>query len=260
MVRQKMEGSAQMDKKLEAAKEVWEGSFQEQIEKQAFNTAPVEALARTVSYHLRSRYRADQMKDLHFLEMGSGGGANLLWLAEKGIQVSGIDISATALELSRQRIKERGLWGQVRHLEEASVTDVPLPDGSVDGIIEACVFQHLDKDDRRRAFQEVRRLLKPGGVFVGYMLDQGHTIYQKKRDLEMPDDPGSLVLGEGGSNIYLSNIGLAHFYSREELLDLMQDFQEVDPCLTTYYLPRAEARKRGYDEYLQSMWTVYAVR
>jgi len=37
-------------------------------------------------------------------------------------------------------------------------------------------------------------------------------------------------------------------------------FSVVDPCLTTYYLPREEAAKRGYDEYLQSMWTVHAVK
>ena len=41
---------------------------------------------------------------------------------------------------------------------------------------------------------------------------------------------------------------------------LLAGFRTVDPCLTTYYIPRAEAAKRGYAEYLQSMWTVYAVK
>jgi hypothetical protein len=122
------------------------------------------------------------------------------------------------------------------------------------------VFQHLDLETRERTFAEVGRLLKPGGIFVGYMLDAGHSTFQRKQAEQLPGDPGSLHLADGSSNIHLTNIGLAHFFTREEYFTLFKDFTVVDPCLTTYYLPQAEARKRGYDKYLQSMWTVYAVK
>ena len=69
-----------------------------------------------------------------------------------------------------------------------------------------------------------------------------------------------LYLADGTSKIHLTNIGLAHFFRREEFIQLLPGFSVVDPCLTTYYLPRHEARKRGYEEYLQSMWTVFAVK
>ena len=36
-------------------RETWETSFAEQVARQAFNTAPVEALVRSVSYYLRER-------------------------------------------------------------------------------------------------------------------------------------------------------------------------------------------------------------
>ena len=62
------------------------------------------------------------------------------------------------------------------------------------------------------------------------------------------------------STSHLSNIGLSHFFAKEEFAALLKGFAEVDPCLSEYYLPREEARRRGYDEYLQSMWTVYAVK
>ena len=107
---------------------------------------------------------------------------------------------------------------------------------------------------------EVARLLKPGGVFVGYMLDAGHTIYRMKAGQDLPDDPGTLVLQDGKSKVYLSNIGVSHFFRREEYDSLLAGFRVIDPCLTTYYIPKAEAAKRGYTEYLQSMWTVYAVK
>lgn len=241
-------------------KQTWEDAFEEAIAQQAYNTAPVEALVRTISYYLRGRYRNDELKNLHFLEMGCGAGPNLIWLAKKGIRVSGVDISPTVLALARRILENAGFESQIGSLIESSVSNVPFQDESFDGVIEACVFQHLDKADRKKTFDEVKRILKPGGIFVGYMLDEGHTVYQQKRKEEIKEDPGTIFLSQGDSKIYLTNIGLCHFYRKEEIKDLLKGFSIVDPCLTTYYLPLEEAEKRGYKEYLQSMWTVYAVK
>ena len=241
-------------------KRLWEESFEEQIAKHAYNTAPVEALVRTVSYHLRDRYTPEQVGALHYLELGCGAGSNLCWLAEQGIAVSGIDIAPSALALARERLGRAAVGGRVGQLVEGSVDATPFSDESFDGIIEACVFQHLDRPSRLRAFAEVRRLLKKGGVFAGYMLDTGHSTFLAEGAEQLPGDPGSLYLDDGSSKVYLTNIGLAHFFTRSELIELFVGFSVIDPCLTTYYLPRGEARKRGYDEYLQSMWTVYAVK
>jgi len=217
-------------------------------------------LIRTASYYLRDRYPSAEKEKLHFLEMGCGAGPNLVWLAQKGIQVSGVDIAPTALKLARGNLEKSGYGSKIGKLIEASVCEVPLPDASYDGILEACVFQHLNQENRKKAFQEVGRLLKPGGVFVGYMLGEGHTVFQKNQKAELKDDPGTIVLSDGRSKMYLTNIGISHFFKQQEFAELFTDFSIVDPCLTTYYLPEEEAKKRGYAEYLQSMWTVYAVK
>jgi SAM-dependent methyltransferase len=240
---------------------VWEDSFAEQIARGAYNTAPVEALARSVSYYLRERRPEGDYGDLHFAEMGCGAGPNLVWLAEKGITVSGVDIAPTALELARENLDRHGLGDKVGALVEGSVAHVPeLEDGSLDGILESCVYQHLPREDRVAAFREVDRLVKPGGVFVGHMLERGHTVFEKRGDEQLDDDPGTLILEEGGSNIYLTNIGLSHFFMKEEYAELLPGWSVVDPCLSQYELPRSEARKRGYDRYLQSMLIVYAIK
>lgn len=249
-----------MTDRTTAMKQLWETSFQAQIASQAYNTAPVEALVRTVAYYLRARYTVEQEHNLHFLEMGCGAGPNLLWLARRGIRVSGIDISPTALSLCAANLHHAGAANRIGTLKEESVTETSFPDESFDGVIEACVFQHLTKQERRQTFAEVARILKPGGVFVGYMLDQGHSTFQQKKSEQLQDDPGSLLLHDNRSNFYLTNIGLAHFFSRDEYDVLFKGFSVVDPCLTSYYLPREEAQKRGYETYLQSMWTVYAVK
>lgn len=244
----------------DAMRRTWEDSFEEQVRSGAYNTAPVEALVRNVSYHLRAQFPSGVPPGLSFLEMGCGAGPNLVWLAEKGLTVSGVDIAPTALALAHERLRRGGHEALTGNLLEGSVTDVPLPDASFDGILESCVFQHLAREDRARAFAEVRRLLKPGGVFAGYLLSDAHTIYQDKRHRELADDPGTLVLEEGGSKLYLSNIGLAHFFRREEFAGLLHGFRVVDPCAATYELPLEEAKRRGYGRYLQGMWAVYAVK
>jgi SAM-dependent methyltransferase len=244
----------------ETMRAVWEESFAEAIARSAYNTAPVEALIRNVSYYLRDRHPDGDHSGLRFLEMGCGAGPNLAWLAEKGIRVSGVDIAPTALELTRGNLAESGHAELTDELVEASVSDVPLPDASFDGILESCVFQHLPKPDRERAFAEVGRLLKPGGLFVGNMLGRNHTIYRAKEGQDLDGDPGTLILDDGTSKIHLSDIGLSHFFSKEEYDGLLGGFSVVDPCLSEYELPREEAARRGYDTYLQSMWTVYAVK
>jgi SAM-dependent methyltransferase len=238
----------------------WEESFDEQIARGAYNTAPVEALVRNVAYYLRARHQAAALGGLHALELGCGAGANLVWLAQRGLRVSGVDIASNALALARQSLERWGCSDRVGELVECSVERTPFPDASFDVILESCVFQHLDKRTREGSFAEVRRLLKQGGLFVGNMLGTGHTTFQQRKGEELADDPGSLHLADGTSRIHLTNIGLAHFFSREELEGLLAGFTSVEPLVSHYALPREEARRRGYDEYLQSMWTVYAIK
>lgn len=244
----------------EAMRATWEASFAEQVAAGAYNSAPVEALVRTVSYYLRDLDGAAPFTNLHMAELGCGAGPNLVWLAEKGMTVSGVDISPTALDLARANLERHGLANNVGALVEASVADVPWEDESLDGLLESCVFQHLPREDRERAFSEVRRLLKPGGVFVGHMLEQGHTVFAKHSSAQLADDPGSVQLDEGGSKFHLTNIGLSHFFTKDEIHRLFDGFSIVEPCLSQYEIPPSEALRRGYPSYLQSMLIVYAVK
>ncbi|GAA1501606.1 hypothetical protein GCM10009788_00220 [Nocardioides humi] len=51
------------------------------------------------------------------LDAGTGTGAEALWLAEQGWQVTGADISTTALEAAARRASDAGLAGQVEWIQ-----------------------------------------------------------------------------------------------------------------------------------------------
>ena len=169
------------------SKKLWEESFDEQIAREAYNTAPVEAIVRTVSYHLRDRVTPEQRRNLRFLEMGCGAGPNLVWLAQKGIQVSGVDIAANALQLARANLERAGCGDRIGELVECSVEKTPFADGSFDGILESCVFQHLDRDTRTlvpRAIEQGVAFI-PGGPFF---VDGSHQNTMRLTFAKEPDD------------------------------------------------------------------------
>jgi cyclopropane fatty-acyl-phospholipid synthase-like methyltransferase len=100
------------------------------------------------------------------LELGSGAGGGTLVLAGKhGAQVVGLELEQPLVELSRQYAQEAGLSDQV---EFRCVEPGPLPveDASFDALYTSGVVCHIE--DRHAFFNEVMRILKPGGMLLGY--------------------------------------------------------------------------------------------
>jgi SAM-dependent methyltransferase len=94
------------------------------------------------------------------LEIGCSGGPLIQQLQADGYSsITGIDISAEAIELSRQR-----------GLEDVHVMDAQKPsfsDESFDLITASDVLEHLS--DAPRALTEWHRLLRPGGVLIVFV-------------------------------------------------------------------------------------------
>jgi arsenite methyltransferase len=65
------------------------------------------------------------------------------------------------INLAKKNAEAAGL-SNTRFIE-ASITSIPLPDASVDCIISNCVINLIPSKDKPTVFQEIARLLKPGG-------------------------------------------------------------------------------------------------
>ncbi len=96
------------------------------------------------------------------LDLGSGGGIDVI-LSAKRVgptgKAYGLDMTDEMLELARKNAAAAGL-DNVEFLK-GYIEDVPLPDESVDVVISNCVVNL--SVDKPRVFDEMARLLRPGG-------------------------------------------------------------------------------------------------
>jgi 2-polyprenyl-3-methyl-5-hydroxy-6-metoxy-1,4-benzoquinol methylase len=99
------------------------------------------------------------------LELGCGNGmSSSLLMARKGYEVHGIDISGTAIVWAEEQFAQSALAGRFLH---GDVCAMPFfADESFDIVIDGSCLHCLIGDDRTRCLGEVRRILRPGGLFV----------------------------------------------------------------------------------------------
>jgi len=102
------------------------------------------------------------------MELGCGSGAFTPFIArevgELG-KVYAVDIQPAMLrQLERKLSKAENQDVANIELREASAYDLPFADASLDLACMITVLQEIP--DRNRALQEVRRVLKPGGILV----------------------------------------------------------------------------------------------
>ena len=98
------------------------------------------------------------------LDCGTGTGAFLSAFADASRgqpELHGVDISPAMLEQAREMITQRGHEAQFRLGE---LTQLPYPDAHFDVVLAAHVVEHIA--DPQAALEEMRRVLKPGGLMV----------------------------------------------------------------------------------------------
>jgi SAM-dependent methyltransferase len=105
------------------------------------------------------------------LEPGCGSGRLMPDFARRGVQLIGLDSSATMLDRAATRMREAGLPEPITvcaDMRDFTLEGLATPGGGVDGAL--CPVQtlaHLTRrDDARRHLEAVRRCLRPGGRYL----------------------------------------------------------------------------------------------
>jgi SAM-dependent methyltransferase len=98
------------------------------------------------------------VRDKRVLEIGCGAGAHAMLLAQAGADVTAIDLTQNAVDMTRNRFDVYGLEGDIRR---ADAEDLPFEDETFDLVWSWGVIHH--SADIQAAIDEIRRVLKPGG-------------------------------------------------------------------------------------------------
>jgi SAM-dependent methyltransferase len=108
----------------------------------------------------------DDYRGRRLLEVGCGIGTDLVRFARGGALVTGVDLSATAIDLARRNLELHGLTAQ--DLRVANGEELPFPDASFDVVYAHGVVQYTA--DAARLIHECHRVLRPGGeaIFMVY--------------------------------------------------------------------------------------------
>lgn len=136
----------------------------------AYLTSAVHASGRDLQ---RLAERLSAFPDAHVLDLGCGGGHASYVAAGKVAQVTAYDLSARMLAVVEQAAKERGLKNIGTSQGYAEV--LPFADASFEVVITRYSAHHWH--DVGQALREVRRVLKPGGIFIVMdVMSPGHPL------------------------------------------------------------------------------------
>ena len=117
--------------------------------------------------------QANIQADMQVLDLGCGTGTLTLMLkrAHPDAKVTGLDGDVQVLDLARAKAGNIDI-----RCDEGLAYSLPYPDAYFDRVVTSLVIHHLIRDQKRKTFQEVFRVLKPWGEL--HLLDFGtpHSI------------------------------------------------------------------------------------
>ncbi len=97
------------------------------------------------------------------LDICCGMGTNALYMAERGFQVQGIDISPKAIEHAQEKAEKARV--EIPFSVENAVY-LPFEDEQFDFVFDMGCFHHISVEDRKRFLRGVHRVLKPEGRYL----------------------------------------------------------------------------------------------
>lgn len=128
--------------------------------------------------------------DAPIADLGCGPGHVSAWLAGHGARAVGIDLSAAMIAVARREHPEA-------EFREGDLLELPAADGEFAAAVAFYSVIHLDPGELGRAFRQIRRVLRPGGLLliafhagseVRHLAEWwGHEVDVSFRFLEPPD-------------------------------------------------------------------------
>jgi SAM-dependent methyltransferase len=182
----------------------------------------------------------------HVLDAGCGPGHHARWLAERGHDVMGVDLSAGMLRIARSRVPTAAF----RRMDLQSLR---FPPGIFDGIWCAGAAMHIPREEIVTVLRGFRRLLRPGGV-IGLNMQVGRRSelveYENdRRFFEYYRDSGELAVlaARAGLDVVAADLGVTTRNTHG--LDLVLTWATL---ITVRAIPRPAGRPVRYEDPVES--------
>jgi len=157
------------------------------------------------------------------LEIGCSMGTDLLQLARRGLNVTGIDLTAAGIELARQRFE---LYGIPAELKVDDAENLSFSNDSFNVVYSFGVLHHTP--DTQRSIAEVYRVLKPGGLAVIMLYNHASVNYLIHKLINQPFDGNRK-----------DRCPIERAYTKAQILEMFRAFKnvqvDIEYLLTTGY-------------------------
>ena len=180
------------------------------------------------------RFAAQLTRGQRVLDLGCGVGRHSVYLARQGFEVHASDIAADGLRETLRRMRVGGVRGAVLR---SDMTAIPYPDAAFDAAIAVNVIYHGYRADVETCLAEVRRVLKPGGLFFVTLNSTESDDWGRGRRV---DDLTFVKVG-GVED------GIPHYFvDRAELERLMGGYELLDVTLKVEWPEDNDGRKAAH--------------
>lgn len=104
----------------------------------------------------------DIIKGQKVLDAACGAGYGTAYMSGFADSIIGIDVSNEAIEYDRKK------YGHLPNVQfiKASITDLPLPDDSIDVVVSFETIEHVDEASQNQFMKEIKRVLKTDGILI----------------------------------------------------------------------------------------------
>lgn len=105
----------------------------------------------------------------NIIDIGCGTGALCNVLYEMGLSVTGIDPAKGMIEISKNKAK----YNEIKFIEANVLTGLPFEDKSFDVSISSFVAHGLNKHERQKMYEEMKRITKHIVIIYDYSQHRG---------------------------------------------------------------------------------------